>query len=487
MNRSLGALVLFETRLQLRNPLVLSLAVVMLAARTFTSWQRMPNWSVDTVDTATAALILGAGAMLSSNLATLRDSRGGLAELLAPLPARPRTRTLAVLVAAVSVAVLLSVVVMALHFATLLVGSVPVGRFDLAEPATGVVMVALMAAAGVALARWVPGLIAAPITVLVVVWAMFQFPGAWLLPVVPDLKIAVDATRPPLWHLLYAAGLLVAVVAAAVLRHGLRPWSGTLLAAGLAAVVLGGVLTTTSPEASSPSASADRGRSDRLVTAGADHCETLNEVRYCSFPSFAAWIPLWQRAVDPVVAAAPSAARERLPSIVQRTRTGRLDPRAQEFVIMPDTSWGRNGGEVASRRSLAAQVAGALTGFPPITVRQTMDGCDARNQSRTVVALWLTGQVEEAVEPERTHSQVRLPDGGEGTRTRATSDLGQVDYGDAELALAAELLRSPGARERIREHWDVLVDPSTTIGQALPLLGVTGDVPVGEPGGTPCL
>ncbi|SEQ09859.1 hypothetical protein SAMN05216188_10255 [Lentzea xinjiangensis] len=486
MNRPFGALVLFETRLQLRNPIVLFLAVVTLGARTFTSWQQMPNWSVDTVDTATAVLILGAGAMLASNLATLRDSRGGLAELLAPLPVRPRTRTLAVLVAAVSVAVLLSALIMALHFATLLVGSVPVGRFDITELVTGVVMVGLMAATGVALARWVPGLIAAPITVLVLVWAMFQFPGVWLLPVVPDLKIAIDAARPPLWHLLYAVGLLVSVFAVAMLRHGVRAWPGTLLVAGLVAVVFGGVLTTTSPEASSPSANASRGRSDRLVTAGADHCETLNGVRYCSFPSFAAWIPLWQQAVDPVVAAAPPAARTELPSIVQRTRTGKFDLQAQRTVIMPDTSWGRNGGETASRRSLAAQMAGALTGFPPITVRETIDGCDARNQSRTVIALWLTGQVETAVEPERTHSQVRRPDGGEGTRTRATSDLGSVDYGDAELALAAKLLASPDAQKRIWEHWDVLVDPATTIEQALPLLGLTGDVPVEQPGGTPC-
>ncbi|CCH28379.1 hypothetical protein ABZ816_28755 [Actinosynnema sp. NPDC047251] len=486
MNGSFGALVLFEVRIQARNPILLALAAVTLGARTFATWQVMPNWSLDTVDTATASLVLGAGALLAANLATLRDHRKGFAELLAPLPGRPGTRTLAVLVATTAVTVVLATAVIGLHFATLLVGSVPVGRFDVSELVTGVVLVALMTGTGVALARWTPVLVAGPIAVLVLVWSMFQFPGVWLLPVVPDLKITVDPTRPPLWHLLYAVGLFVAVAAAALLRHGARPLRTTVAAVGLVAVVLGGALTLNSPEAGAPSASASRGSSDRSVSAGADLCETHNEVRYCAFPSFAAWIPLWQQAVEPVVAAAPPAARTRLPAVVQRTRTGRIDQRAAKSTIMPDTSWGRNGGEVDSRRSLAAQMAGALTGFPGVNSSQTPDGCDARDRARTVVALWLTGQVEEAVAPVRVQSQVVQQDGREVTRTRAASDLGMIDYGSAELAYAARLSEVPDARARVREHWDVLVDPSTTIPAALPLLGLTDDVPVEQPGGTPC-
>ncbi|SDX64869.1 hypothetical protein SAMN05421504_103362 [Amycolatopsis xylanica] len=469
MSRTFGALVLFEARRQLRNPILLVLAAVTLAARTVASWRLMPNWSLATVDTATALLILGAGAMLAANLATLRDSRGAFAELLAPLPSRPKARTLAVLVAATGVSMLVAVVVIGLHFVSLTVGSVPVGRFDVTELLTGVAMVALFTAAGVALARWVPVLIAAPLAALVLTWAMFQFPGSWLLPVVPDLKIVIDAARPPLWHLLYVAGLFLAIAAAALLRHGPRP--GFVVAAGTALAVLGGALTLHSPEAASPSATADRTAPRGLVTEGADHCLAHNGIRYCSFPSYAAWIPLWQQAIEPVVAAAPPSVRARAPEIVQRVTIGRL---GAPSAIMPPVTWGRNGGEVESRRSLAAQMAGVLTGFQSrVGLLESMDGCDARDRSRTVVALWLTGQVEKAVAPQRV-------------RARPDSDMGAIDYGETELRYASLLLADPEAKQRIWANWEVLVDPSTTLGKALPLLGLRQAEPIEAPRGTPC-
>ncbi|WP_370944117.1 hypothetical protein AB5J62_34100 [Amycolatopsis sp. cg5] len=469
MSPAFGALVLFEARRQLRNPILLLLAAVTLAARTAASWRLMPHWSLATVDTATALLILGAGAMLATNLAALRDGRGGFAELLAPLPSRPKTRTLAVLVAATSVSAFVAVVVIGLHFASLTVNSVPVGRFDVTELVTGVVMVALLSAAGVALARWVPVLIAAPLAALVLTWAMFQFPGSWLLPVVPDLKIVVDSARPPLWHLLYVAGAFLAIAAVALLRHGPRP--GIVVAAGTALAVLGGVLTLNSPEAALPSATADRVVPRGPVTAGADHCLAHNGIRYCSFPTYAAWIPLWQQAIEPVVEAVPPAVRQRAPEIVQRVNIGQL---GKPTAIMPPVTWGRNGGEVGSRRSLAAQMAGVLTGFQSrVGLLESMDGCDARDRSRTVVALWLTGHTEKAVAPQRIH-------------TRPDSDMGAIDYGETELRYASALLADSEAKQRIWANWDVLVDPATTLGKGLPLLGLRQTEPIEAPRGTPC-
>ncbi|MBM7772259.1 hypothetical protein JOD54_002463 [Actinokineospora baliensis] len=483
MSRAFGALVLFESRLLLRSPVLVPLAVVMLAARTFTTWQQMPNWSIDTVDTATAAVIVGAGALLSANLAALRDAKGGFAELLTPVPSQPVVRTMAVLAAATVVSALLSTAVIAVHVASLRIGSVPVGRFDLAELAAGVVVVVLMAALGVALARWVPVLVAAPVALLVLVWSMFQFPGVWLLPVVPDLKVSVDPVRPPLWHLLYAAGLVVIALAVALLRHGPRPARLGVAVLGVVAAVLGGVLTLGSPQAGAPTASAGRGWADREVTSGAEHCTDLSGVRYCSFPTFAAWIPLWQEAIDPVVSAVPPGARDDLPRVVQRTLSGRIDAASARSTIMPDTSWGRNGGEVDSRRALAAQMAGALTGFPPVTEIQTMRGCDGRDRSRTVVALWLINQVEPAAAPERGSSQ---GDGGEYSAGRAKSDLGAVDYSDTELGYATRLRATPDAKTRIWSNWDELVDPDTTLARALPLLGLTADLPLQRSEGEPC-
>lgn len=429
----------------------------------------MPNWTLATVDTATALLILGAGAMLAANLAALRDGRGAFAELLAPLPSRPKVRALAVLVTATSVSVLVAVVVTGLHVASLAWGSVPVGRFDVTELITGVAMVALLTAVGVALARWVPVLIAAPLAALVLTWATFQFPGSWLLPVVPDLKIVIDSARPPLWHLLYVAGLFLAVAAVALLRHGPRP--GFVVATGTALAVVGGVLTLGSPETGSPSATADRTAPRGPVTAGANHCLAHNEIWYCSFPSFAAWIALWQQAIEPVVLAAPPAVRERAPEIVQRVTIGTL---GKPTAIMPPVTWGRNGSEVESRRSLAAQMSGVLTGFQSrVGFLESMEGCDARDRSRTVVALWLTDQVEKAVVPQRAYG-------------RPDSDMGAIDYDETELRYAARLLADPDAKQRIWSNWAVLVDPVTTIAKALPLLGLSQTEPIEPPRGVPC-
>lgn len=56
-----------------------------------------------------------------------------------------------------------------------------------------------------------------------------------------------------------------------------------------------------------------------------------------------------------------------------------------------------------------------------------------------------------------------------------------VNWGAAEVAYAKALLAVPDARERVHAAWDKLVNPATTIDQALPLLGLkhTLDAPQG--------
>ncbi|MEV7519879.1 hypothetical protein [Streptomyces sp. NPDC091371] len=487
MRKPLVALILTESALALRSPLLWALALLTVAGRIATTWQDMPNWSVQTVDTATSALVIGAGTMLAAQLAVLRDARADAAELMEPLPVRPRTRTLAVLVAYPLAGVCVTVPAMAVQMGSLLVGSRPAGHADVRELATGVLLVALMGALGVAAGRWTPVLIAAPIGILLFFWSVVQFPRTWLLPVVPDLKLAVDPVRPPVWHLVYVAALVLLAGSVALLRDGRRPAPVLAAAVGAVAVVAAGALTLDSPAAAAAARTGDLRKSTLSVSDGADDCRQEKTTTYCAFPSYAQWIPLWRGAVEPVTEAVPEGPRDRLPGIVQRTATGVLDPAVAGRNILTTTQWGRNGAERESRRALAAQMAAAASGFPWGTQRAASpQGCDARGQARTVVALWLIGQTEQPVAATKTRKSITTDDGKQSATEVPASDLGSVDYGPAELGYARQLLASPGARERIWEHWAVLTAPATTLDQALPLLGLTPEPGSGTPKGTPC-
>ncbi|WP_432929304.1 hypothetical protein ACQPZZ_04755 [Microbispora sp. CA-135349] len=88
-------------------------------------------------------------------------------------------------------------------------------------------------------------------------------------------------------------------------------------------------------------------------------------------------------------------------------------------------------------------------------------GCAEWGRARTLVALWLGGQAG----PVRT----------------AASSWAQTK--DSELPAAERLFRyaerlvtRPDARSRVWAHWTTLMDPKTTVEQALPLLGITPDL-----------
>ncbi|MFF4951435.1 hypothetical protein [Streptomyces chattanoogensis] len=487
MSRPLTALVVVEMRIALRSPLLWLLTLLTVTGRTVSTWHEMPNWSVETVDTATSALVIGAGAMLAANLAILRDRRADAVELTDPLPVRKRTRTLAVLVAHPLVAMVYAAMAMGAQMAGLRINSHPVGHFDIRELLAGVLLVALMTALGAALGRWIPSLFAAPVCILLFFWTLVQFPQSWLLPMVPSLKLAIDPVRPPTWHLVYVAALALGVGTAALLRHGRHLGLVIPSVGSAAAVVVAITLTLNSPAATDAARTEDLRQSSRSVSTGADHCEKLQSTRYCAFPSYAGWIPLWRDAVGPVVAAVPTAFRHRLPGITQRTGTGTFDPKVTSRNILTNTSWGRNGAERDSRRALAGQMAAAATGFPWGTQRGAgPSGCDARGRARTVVALWLIGQTEKPLPATTTRSSVSTDDGKRSDRETPASDLGAVDYGSLELAYAQRLLAQPGARERIWANWSVLIAPTTTIDQALPLLDLKRAAAPEAPKGTSC-
>jgi len=131
------------------------------------------------------------------------------------------------------------------------------------------VAIATVATLGIALARWLPFLPAAP--VLAAGLVVLQMPATqwnlqggwvWFLPLVNAADTPPDSYFPcarsgeavvwcgeptflassAAWHIVYLAGLGVAFAAAALLRDDRRPSNVALAAAGLAAAVVAGVL-----------------------------------------------------------------------------------------------------------------------------------------------------------------------------------------------------------------------------------------------------
>ncbi len=214
-------------------------------------------------------------ALVAANLAALRSRRSDTEELYESLPSPERTRTLAHLL---SLGWLFggSAVFVAAAFVGL--GGLDGFVIDfkgttavpsVAELAQGPFAVATVAAVGIALARWIPFLPAAP--VLAAGLVVFQMPATtwnlqnawtWLLPLVNAAETppgtsfpcdrpkegvgwcgeAVFQTTAAGWHLAYLAGLGIAFGTVALLRHDRSPRTIALGATGLAVAAVAGVV-----------------------------------------------------------------------------------------------------------------------------------------------------------------------------------------------------------------------------------------------------
>ncbi|MFD8564238.1 hypothetical protein ACFV1N_43810 [Streptosporangium canum] len=489
------SLFLFEVGRLLRGPVPWGAAVLCLALRLVATWEWLPDMSVDPVSTSGAMLLPAAAMMLAANLATSRDTRGGMPETLGALPGRAVERTGAATLAAVTAGAGIALPVMTGY---LLVrwGMGPVaGVFDPYEALGGVLAVPFAAALGAMLARWAPWLVAVPVAAFLIgafTWLNGNQSGygGWFLPVVlfhgPDWP-----QRPSALHAVYLLAAVALLAALTLLRHGVRPARlVAALAAAAVAVPAGAAATAAAPgeemthpfedllkdPAALPDHMDARVR-ERYFGRDARRCEKHGAVTYCALRDYAAWIPAWVSAVDPVARALPPAERDRLPVVRQLADTwwyAQQEERSVDTFMM----WGRAGAEHTHRAVLASDVIRSAMGWrpPPGT-----EGCDARGQSRVVVALWLLGQAVPPAPPETREIQI-----GSSLFMRVQSPLGPIRYGAAELGYARRLLAAPDARQRIWRHWDTLLKPGTTVGQALPLLGLRSEFADEPVRGRPC-
>ncbi|GIH71150.1 ABC transporter [Sphaerimonospora thailandensis] len=474
------ALFQFEVRRLLRSPLLWGAAVLSLGLRLLAVWQWLPDFTTDPTSMSGSMLLLAAAALLAANLAASRDTRGGLPETLGALPGRAAVRTWAAVAAAVVVGTGIAALVMAVYLPVRWVMGPVAGTLDPYEALAGVLAVPFAAALGALLARWVRWLVAVPVTVFLL--GAFTYLngnqsgyGDWFLPVV--LFHAPDwPDRPSGLHVIYLAAATVLLAALALLRHGVSPVRviGAVTAAAVA-VPAGAVASAQAPgpemnELRFHPVNTEQARRqplpaqirERYLTTDAQQCREHGLITYCAFPDYVSWIPRWASAIEPVAEALPPSKRAGLPVVRQGTGSWFLYEPYSESSVRAGMVWGRAGGEDDLRANLASDLIRKVT---HVGLRRG-GWCDGHGQARTVVTLWLIGQVVPPTLPEEKEVQI-----GTSIVTRGPFPL-KIRYGPAELGYARRLLTTPDTRERIWAHWETLVSPRTTIEQALPLLGL---------------
>lgn len=480
-----GQLALVEVRRLLRNPYLWAVTVATLALLVLVQRNQLPNLAQVTVNAALATFLIAAALLVVANLATLRDQREGVPETLAALPGQAEVRTRAVLLATGCLGAALVVAVIG-GFLLIRMTQGPTGGYvDVREAVAAVLAAGVMAGFGVALGRWVPSPIAAP--AMLGVLAIGLFMGAllllaWYLPVTFPYETQVFG-RPAWPRLPYLAAVLVLLAGLAMLRHGRRPLRLATVATALAVVVPAGIWVGVA----APSALAGLADQDGPAAGQPDlECAGRNGITYCHFPGFASWIPVWARAAEPVAAAVPPGQRQRMPVIAQHPSDEPITAETGGRVLVRMT-WGRGAAEETDRAQLAGQIAGLVTGLADPGLSYTdveRPWCDGRGQARTVVTLWLAGQAA----PLRAAAVTTVPadDIGDQDSRILDSYLGPIAYGERELGYAQRLLDRADATDLLWQHWDLLLDPQTTIEAALPLLGLTDQLPPEPLTSQPC-
>jgi hypothetical protein len=449
-------------------------AVLAVALCTAWGWTTEPRWDVFTANSGMASLVLAGFLVLIGHLAASRDHRHGATESARTLPSPARRRTVGLL-ALVPTAGLVAVLVVGVEL-VLLLPSWPAGAFDPWLMAVAVVSPMIGAAVGVAVGRWLPSTAAGPLTLfgLAAVLAILPVLGssadalAWLLfPVVVDENVAPTMPRPTGAHLVYLVALLLVVIAGALLRHW-RILASAVLAVALVVAVVAverqqDERLPAGPEAAQP-----------YLDESVQHCEQRNRVTYCALHGYGRWVPLWEKAVDPVVSALPVGVTD-----VPIVRQG-AGPATS---VVVDQHWGRHGSWArTSRTDLTTQYVRVLLGMPdqlagrpgpgslPERNRAVLPGgslelstgprCSGAGQLRTVIALWLLGQSGE--------------DGRALLNDPKNLHFGRVDVGEAEIEAAKRLLDVPRDRVTalVADNWGA-VRSAAPVGDLLAPFGAT--------------
>jgi hypothetical protein len=176
---------------------------------------------------------LFAATLLSANLAALRSRRDRTDELFGSTPLSRDHRTAAHLLSVLAGPCTVALVLSAGAFFLRLDGRLIIS-FEPTLPLQGVLVVAAFGAFAVALARWIPSILAAPVAIV----AHMMTPLIW---VVPWVVLGESGARMG-WHFVYLSGAIVFFATIAFVRDRPRPARVAVAAATLALTVTAAVL-----------------------------------------------------------------------------------------------------------------------------------------------------------------------------------------------------------------------------------------------------
>lgn len=373
-------------------------------------------------------LVIAMAVLVAAQLAAGRARRNAMADLYASFPATASTRIVAHL-AGLAGAVPASLLLIGAATAVVQARD-PIGAPGIAVLTGGVLLVIAAGAAGVAVGARFPHPLAGVLGALVLLISSGQShlpwaAGVWLYPwesfsdQLSGLPGPVAGYPPATAHAVELAGLtvLAGVVAlvVAVSRARARGW---LAAAGIVALAVtcfaGSVQVRPIPAT----------ELNHLVgevadPASAQHCTTVNQVRYCFYPGFGSLLASVDAPVNAVLARLPARPAQPLtvrqvvllslpdPTLthghpnrevsqwiarVQRA-PGNVSITPATAIYLPVGNWPATGGQLADAHfDLALATAQWAVGLPGTSGSLSSGGgmpCVPVNQAREAVAIWL--------------------------------------------------------------------------------------------------
>ncbi|MFE9022042.1 hypothetical protein ACFYNL_26265 [Streptomyces sp. NPDC007808] len=509
--RAQWALARFECARVLRHPSFLATVFLYLLLWAYEAWSdgqtgRYPVLQDEDRHTQMPLLLLAAGTLIATHLATTRMHRHGAQPLCGVLTLPLWRQTLAHLVAALPPAAVAAVLTGA-RIAYDASAPTAVGSPSPVELATGPVVVLLAGCAGVTLARFTPSAAAGPFAALLlgalVLGSALDVRGMkWVGPVGVESEFAAPLPtdlmhRPALAHLAYLAAVTGVLVLLALVRSGARalPTRAALAVLAVAAVATGAVQYRPLP--------------DDLVARRADaekhpgdhqRCRVADRVTFCAFPEFMNRTEDWEQVTDGILGKVPADERSGPYPVRQRLFFG--GDRDGVTDAPPLQAWARDD---ARHRTPGAVTVGTewdtddiggtdMLGFAVRFADRAVPGADREGEpaagmlcrARAVTVLWLAAQATPQTD-EALRSLARRSYGGISLATLGSSQALSVN--DPEVQVVLDLLDrdATDVGRRLKDSWTALSDDRTSTAQAARLLGVPApeDAERGSEG-TPC-
>lgn len=484
-------------------------ALALFAMGTFDTFDNGDLWGRVVQHLGLVAYPLAGMTLIAANRATLRSRREGTEELFTAAPTTRTTRTaghlLSVDAGALAAVLLVAAVLFISPFRE---RTGPLGPQWVAEVLAAVAFVVGAGALGVLLARWLPHGIVAPIALVGILFGTLGFNGVrpftnptryWAPWASPPPDLAPEFVLRPAWpHLLYLAGLIVLVVAVALLRTS----HGNVV---VATVTVGAVVAASGAWFQSrPVSTRDAARVASQINHPGAHqvCRVRSGIHACAYTEYRDSIAAWTAPAARVRAQLPATVRERRYEIVQRVsasglrnldaavtnRLGASIPRAPYYAWRDDGIEHPGFGGDTSRWAYALWPAQSAVGLPMTTSVGRGLPCYAGGQARSIVALWLAAQaVDRGLGRSMLEPPAKIDAAGESwysnrspwalTRWAATWDTdvaAPVAFARPDIAAARELLDRPSAEVRAALHanWELLTDPATRTTVLVDTLGL---------------